>query len=247
MKGTVIASQSVAVHWRDVLAVSKFCSSDIERFDLWGVRVELSKSEDAEWPAVLVATDGRRLAALESTVKVPSAWPEGMPMAFTIPRPILSRVKKPGRENKEAWAQVAFDWVEYPPGETAPAGDAEPTPERALENMSVWGGWDEVQVSMQVVPHSYPKWRQVLPAGPYTLARDVKVDGIRLGDFSSAVASICGDQNVALYRGKILEDSDEGGQPLIVRGKPETFVGMIMPPRMEIGSTFLLPLWARAS
>ena len=242
---------SIAVQWRHILAIAPFCSSEIEKFDLWGVRVEFTPNDEDDWPAVVVAVDGRRMAAFTTTVRSKSKWPYGTPTAFTIPRPLLKRVKKPGQSAGEAWAEVSFDYVERevpvkpPEGEEQDPDEAESETRHVMENMSVWGGWDDVQVRMLALAQNFPEWRKVLPPPPYRLARGVKVNAGKLGDFSAALEALSSQSTVALYRSELDHGTDkEQASPLVVQGQLTTFIGLIMPAQMEIASTLELPLWA---
>lgn len=233
----------VTVPWHDVRLLLPFVSMSTSQNALNGVRLEFpAGARGDEVPARAIAVGGRRMAVLQSRIDIAGKWPEGIEPAFTVPFQLIKRFKKPGANNPDhVRLQLEIEQHEEPlPPDAAEGAE----PEIYFEvQVTAAAYFDPLQITETLRQTGYPDWRKVIPPAPYEPARDVKVYGSMIADFSAACACLeDGGNAIGFYRTVGAEDSDRA--PLIVRSASQRFFGVLSPAPLDSDSSqYELPLW----
>lgn len=196
------------IDWRAVKAVGLFASRDQVRFILNGVYVERRKNY-----VVLVATDGRRLAALKQDIDSENY---SGPVNFLIPLFLISKMPCDRMEMRSMNVRLENGASIY--------GD---TP---FVTITDFNGFS---VGSKGIEGKYPTWRMVLPSGPMKEEVVACLNAELLVDYQKA-AKMLGSgtsKSVKLWQAGKLE-------PFIVETGIKDFTGVLMPTR---GFTDIFP------
>jgi hypothetical protein len=220
----------------ELMAALIFTSRDEDRFMLNGVRIEMpapkgrSTKRAADLKPLLVATDGRQLAVINSTVEQPEdARPGALVLAPTLAKALVWLTKW-ARPSKALPIDIELALPETPVEEggrmtvrlvTSGIEDHAAATKAVLELMERDG----------CIPGNYPSWRSVLPPKNAQRQRvgvtDLGLNAALVGGFAKAANALGVDPVVQMN----LVGTEEVVEFRLPRA-PE-FYGMIMPCKLE--------------
>lgn len=192
-------------------AAALFASTDETRYVLNGVRIEIS----GKGRVLAVATDGRRLLAINATDECEIQWPpdyKGGDVAFTVPMTLIEAL--PPAVVGVGRLQVTDD------GKTVTA--------KGKRTVTVDSHGEVV----------YPKWRDVIPSGPEEPMPFLDVNAGLLNAYLKVISLLRGNGSVRITQTApiIAGTKDEKKKvmgPFLIRSgdsRPEWF-GILMPMR----------------
>lgn len=200
----------IVVSRNELQAVSLFASTDNSRYILNGVNIEVKP----EKPPLLVATDGRRLAAIESVAEQQEEITE--PHSFVISSEFIALIV---RVSKSCGGKV-LKWLtlETKPGSTRLVA-------------SVFGGHVSLDAEKNaLIEGNYPTWRKTIPDAslPRQALTEVGFNAEYIGDFAK-VAKLLESDTSAIAMNLI---NKEAPMEVTINGRP-TFYGLIMPCKLD--------------
>ncbi len=158
----ILSNRFFAVRVSEIKSALLFASTDETRFILNGVHFECRRKK----APVMVATDGRRLAVIESCAEQPENAVES-PFSVTISTAFL----KPLCEfSKKLSAEIIFEFRPQ---------------ERLLASLNGSHCFIDCEKGA-VVDGDYPNWRSVVPKGEKQRVPSIGVNAEFIGDFAKA-------------------------------------------------------------